>query len=162
LNDAEEGGGRLIGEGCHFVDLLTYLAGAPAATVYAVSTPDADVAPELAQSFVATLRCENGALASILYAGNGDIRLSKERIECYGGGVAAVLDDFRRLDVYEGGKKRSIKDRGDKGHEAQIDYFLKTLRGDEDPIPVETYLASTRATLALAESLRSGRPVGVK
>jgi predicted dehydrogenase len=110
---------------------------------------------------LATLRCENGALASILYAGNGDTRLSKERIECHGGGVSAVLDDFKRLDVYEGGKKKSSKDRGDKGHRAQMDHFLKAVRGGEDPPPVETYLASTRATLALAESLRTGRPIGV-
>jgi predicted dehydrogenase len=129
--------------------------------VHAVSTPDADLAPELAQSFLATLRCENGVLASILYAGNGDTRLSKERIECYGGGVAAVIDDFRQLDLFEGGKKKSFKDRGDKGHRAQMNHFLKALRGDEDPMPVETYLASTRATLAMAESLRTGRPVGV-
>jgi predicted dehydrogenase len=161
LNDAEEGGGRLIGEGCHFVDLLTYIAGAPATMVYAVATPDPELASELAQSFSATLRCANGALASILYASNGDTRLPKERVEGYGGGVAAVLDDFRRLDVYEDGKKKTVKGRADKGHRAQLDCFLEALRGEAEPPPIHTYLASTRATLALAESLRTGRPIEV-
>lgn len=162
LNDAKEGGGRLIGEGCHFVDLLTFLAGAPAETVQAVSITEPDFAPELAQSFSATLRCSNGALASIIYAGSGDTRLPKERIEGYGGGVAAVLDDFRRLDVYQGGKKKSFRGRGDKGHRAQLDCFLKTIQGAIEPPSLETYLAPTRATLALVDSIRTGRPVEVR
>jgi predicted dehydrogenase/threonine dehydrogenase-like Zn-dependent dehydrogenase len=162
LNDPEEGGGRLIGEGCHFVDLLTFLAGAPASTVQARSIADPDLAPELRQSFSATLECANGALATIVYAGNGDVGLPKERIEAYAAGIATVIDDFRQLDVYEGGKRRTSKGRGDKGHRAQIDHFLKVLKGLDEPPPVETYLASTRATLALADSLRTGRPVDVR
>src|SRR5207247_7990608 len=124
LNDPTEGGGRLIGEGCHFVDLITHIAGAPARTVYAIATPDQDVPPELAQSFTATLRCANGAIASIVYAGSGDTRLPKERVEGYGNGVALVLDDFRQLEVYVNGKKKTIKQRGDKGHAAQLESFL--------------------------------------
>jgi predicted dehydrogenase/NADPH:quinone reductase-like Zn-dependent oxidoreductase len=159
LNDAEEGGGRLIGEGCHFVDLITHLAGAPAATVQAVAVSDPSLAPELAQSFLATIRCSNGALGSIIYAGGGDPRLPKERVEGYGGGVAAVLDDFRRLDVYEAGKKSTIKGRADKGHQAQFDAFLEALLGRGEPPSTESYLASTRATLALADSIRMGKAI---
>ncbi len=159
LNDAEEGGGRLIGEGCHFVDLITHLAGAPAATVQAIAVSDPLLAPELAQSFLATIRCSNGALGSIIYAGGGDSRLPKERIEGYGGGVAAVLDDFRRLDVYEAGKQTTIKGRADKGHQAQLDAFLEALAGRGEPPSTESYLASTRATLALADSIRMGKAI---
>jgi predicted dehydrogenase/threonine dehydrogenase-like Zn-dependent dehydrogenase len=161
LNDPEEGGGRLIGEGCHFVDLVTFLAGAPATSVQARSIADPDLAPELAQSFSATLHCANGAVATIVYAGDGDVGLPKERIEAFASGVTAVIDDFRRLDVYEGGRRRTSKGRGDKGHRAEIEHFLKAVQGVEDTPPVETYFASTRATLALADSLRTGRPIDV-
>jgi predicted dehydrogenase len=159
LNDPTVGGGRLIGEGCHFIDLLTHIAGAPATTVYGVATPGADLPPELAQSFAATLRCANGAIASIVYAGSGDTRLPKERIEGYGDGVALVLDDFRRLEIYANGKKKTIKQRDDKGHAAQLEAFLGAVAGRREAPSIESYLASTRATLALAESLRIGRPV---
>jgi predicted dehydrogenase/threonine dehydrogenase-like Zn-dependent dehydrogenase len=161
LNDPEEGGGRLRGEGCHFVDLVSHLAGSPVESVQGCAAPGANLASDLAQSWVATLRCTTGALATIVYAGDGDTRLAKERIEVYGGGMAGVLDDFRRLDLYEGGKKTSSKGNGDKGHRAQVDHFLKALRGEGDvPLP-DSYLASTRATLALADAVRIGRPVGV-
>jgi predicted dehydrogenase len=162
LNDPNEGGGRLIGEGCHFVDLLMHIAGAPAKTVYAAASPDPDLPAELAQSFTATLRCANGAVGSIVYAGNGDASLPKERVEGYSGGVAVVLDDFRQLQIHVGGKKRTIRLRSDRGHRAQLECFLGAVGGKCEPPPIESYLASTRATLALAESLRSGRPVDVE
>jgi predicted dehydrogenase len=161
LNDPTDGGGRLLGEGCHFVDLLTHIAGAPATTAFAMATPDDDLPPELAQSFTATLRCANGTVASIIYAGSGDARLPKERVEGYSGGVAVVLDDFRQLEVYAGGKKKTIKQRSDKGHRAQLENFLGAAAGKCEPPPTESYLASTRATLALAESLRIGMPLDI-
>ena len=120
-----------------------------------MATPDADLPPELAQSFTATLRCANGTVASIVYAGSGDTRLPKERVEGYSGGVAVVLDDFRQLEIYAGGKKKTIKQRSDKGHRAQLENFLGAAAGKCEPPPIESYLASTRATLALAESLRT-------
>jgi predicted dehydrogenase len=161
LNDPVEGG-RLIGEGCHFVDLLTHIAGAPAKTVYAAASPEPDLAAELAQSFTATIRCANGAVGSIVYTGNGDASLPKERLEGYSSGVAVVLDDFRQLQIHAGGKKRTIRLRSDRGHRAQLECFLGAVGGMCEPPPIESYLASTRATLALAESLRSGRPVDVE
>jgi predicted dehydrogenase/threonine dehydrogenase-like Zn-dependent dehydrogenase len=158
LNDADEGGGRLIGEGCHFVDLITHLAQAPATTVHALAA-DPTAAPELSQSFVANLRCANGTVGSIIYAGNGDPRLAKERIEGFAGGIAAVLDDFSVLEIYDGGKKKSVKGHRDKGHRAQIAAFLEAAKGNVEPPPAESYLAASRATLALADSLRIGEAI---
>jgi predicted dehydrogenase/threonine dehydrogenase-like Zn-dependent dehydrogenase len=158
LNDADEGGGRLIGEGCHFVDLITHLAQAPATTVHALAA-DPTAAPELSQSFVANLRCANGTVGSIIYAGNGDPRLAKERIEGFAGGIAAVLDDFSVLEIYDGGKKKTVKGNRDKGHRAQITAFLEAAKGHVEPPPAESYLAASRATLALADSLRIGEAI---
>jgi predicted dehydrogenase len=159
LNDPKDGGGRLLGEGCHFVDLITHLVGAPATAVQAFSAAAPGTAPELAQSFVAQLRCANGAAGSIIYSSEGDRRLPKERVEVFRGGVAAVLEDFRLLEVYDGGKKRSLRG-ADKGHRSEMDAFLKAVRERTfDRHLLDSYLDSTRATLALADSLRSGESV---
>jgi predicted dehydrogenase/threonine dehydrogenase-like Zn-dependent dehydrogenase len=156
LHDPEEGGGRMIGEGCHFVDLLSHLAGAPAASVHAMAVTSPTRPLECADDVAATFRFANGVLGTLLYSGSGDPRLPKERVEAFGGGLAAVLDDFRRLELYRDGRRTVEKSRQDKGHRAEIALFVKALRGEAQPPPVETYLASTRATLALVESLRDG------
>ena len=110
----------------------------------------------------ATLRCANGAVCSIVYTGNGDDSLPKERLEGYSSGVAVVLDDFRQLQIHGGGKKRTIRQRSDKGHRAQLECFLGAVGGRCEAPPIDSYLASTRATLALAESLRNGRPIDLE
>jgi predicted dehydrogenase len=162
LHDAEEGGGRLLGEGCHFVDLLCHLAGAPAVSVHAVATPVHERALETSDDVCATLRFANGSVATLLYSGSGDPRLPKERLEAFAGGLAAVVDDFRRLELYRGGRRTVVKGAQDKGHRAQIARFLEAVAGRAEAPPAESYLHSTRATLALAESLRTGLPVDLR
>jgi predicted dehydrogenase/threonine dehydrogenase-like Zn-dependent dehydrogenase len=157
LQDPEEGGGRLLGEGCHFVDLLTLLAGSPALSGHAVAVPHPGRPIDCSDNFTAHIRYPR-AVGSIVYAGSGDSRLPKERIEVFGGGVAAVLDDFRRLHVYSAGRRRTWKSAQDKGHRAQIVRFVAAARGEVEPPAVESYLDATRLTLALAASLRSGEP----
>ena len=84
--------------------------------------------------------------------------MPKERLEAFGGGVSAVLDDFRTLTVFRGGKRRSWKSSQDKGHRAEIARFVAVAQGEVEPPPAQSYLDSTRLTLALAESLRTGEP----
>jgi predicted dehydrogenase/threonine dehydrogenase-like Zn-dependent dehydrogenase len=159
LHDPVEGGGRLVGEGCHFVDLLGHLAGAPFRSVHAVAVEQPDRALECSDELVATFRFSNGSLGTLVYSGAGDPRLPKERIECMGGGLSAVLDDFRRLEVYRGGKREVAKARQDKGHRGQVERFLEAAAGRTAAPAPESYLESSRATLALVESLRTGLPV---
>jgi predicted dehydrogenase len=158
LHDPEEGGGRLLGEGCHFVDLLSTLAGSRPLSAHAVAVPQPGRPVECSDSFTAQIRFA-GSVANLVYSGNGDPRLAKERLEVFGGGMAAVLEDFRRLDVYRAGKRRSWKSRQDKGHRAEIARFLASARREAEPPPVETYIEATRLTLSLATSLRTGQPV---
>ena len=99
------------------------------------------------------------ASGSLVYAGDGDARLPKERVEAFGGGLSAVIDDFKRLELYRGGRRSVVKQAQDKGHRAEIALFVAAAAGREQPPSPESYLASTRATLALAESLRTGLPV---
>jgi predicted dehydrogenase len=109
-------------------------------------------------SFSAQIRFD-GAIAALVYSGGGDSRMPKERLEVFGGGVAALLDDFRRLDVYRGGKRRSWKSSKDKGHREEIAAFVAAVRGQEEAPSTSSYLASTRLTLALVDSLQTGLPV---
>ncbi len=160
MNDPEEGG-RLIGEGCHFVDLLAHLAGSPFTSVYAAASPHPAAPLECSDDVVATFRFTNGSVGTLVYAGNGDTRLPKERIEVFGGGLSAVLDDFRRLEIYRNGRRTVTKHHQDKGHDAQIECFVAAIAGDSEPPPASSYISSSRATLALAESLRIGAPVQV-
>jgi polar amino acid transport system substrate-binding protein len=161
LHDPQEGGGRLAGEACHFIDLLAHLAGSRPVSVHAVAVAHPSRGLELSDDIASTLRFENGAVATLLYTGSGDPRLPKERVEAFGGGLAAVLDDFRRLELCRGGKRTLVKSSQDKGHRAEIKLFLNAVRGEVTAPLVESYLASTRATLAIAESLRTGSALEV-
>lgn len=158
LHDAEDGGGRLLGEGCHFVDLLASLAGTPAVAAHAIATPQSGRPLECSDSYAAHIRFRN-AVGTLVYSGGGDVRLPKERLEALGGGASFVLDDFRTLEVYRGGKRRSWKSAQDKGYRAELARFLASVRRERALPPAAEYLASTRLTLALVESLRTGSSV---
>jgi predicted dehydrogenase/threonine dehydrogenase-like Zn-dependent dehydrogenase len=158
LHDSAEGGGRLLGEGCHFVDLIATLADSPAVFAHAIAVPQRGRPIECSDSFTTHIRFA-GAVAALVYSGGGDARMSKERLELFGGGLAAVLDDFRALEIYRGSKRRSWKSAQDKGHRAEIARFLASARGECDPPAPDSYLDSTWLTLALADSLRNGTPI---
>lgn len=155
INDPEQGGGRVLGEMCHFVDFLTFLAGCPVSLdAHCVTTP-------AGQDVIATFEFEDGSLGTVSYLCNGDRAFSKERIEVFGGGRVAALDDFRRLDLVHHGKKRTIHSRfrQDKGHVAEWRAFSESIRKDQtEPIPFQEIRASTLATIRLAEALRHGDP----
>ncbi|MEY2441560.1 MAG: hypothetical protein QOJ46_986, partial [bacterium] len=159
LHDPVEGGGRLLGEGCHFVDLVAELAGAPAVEVQAFAVAQPQRPLECSDELTAQLRFANGSIGTVIYTGAGDSKLPKERIEVFGGGIAAVIDDFRRLELVRGGRREVVKGRQDKGHRAEVERFVRAAAGEEPAPSLEGYVASTRATLALAESLRTGAAI---
>jgi predicted dehydrogenase len=161
LHDPSSGGGRLLGEGCHFVDLAALLAGSPAVSVHAIAVPQPERPLECSDSFIVQIRFQD-AVASVTYSGSGDSRLPKERIEAFGGGIAAVLDDFRRLDVYRGGRRRSWKGAQDKGHRDQIARFLAAAAGRSPAPAPASYLDSTRLALACVDALRTGHPIALE
>jgi predicted dehydrogenase len=159
LHDPEAGGGRILGEGCHFVDVLAHLAADRITSVHATAKAQPDRPLECSDEVVAVFRFAGGGVATLAYSGGGDTRLPKERIEVFGGGLSAVLDDFRRLEVFRAGKRQVHKGRQDKGHAAQAEHFVRAVRGEVEAPSAESYFASTRATLALVESLRTAVPV---
>lgn len=156
----EEGGGRLIGEACHAIDLATYLTGSRPVRVYAdcIGGPSAPKITE-DQSFI-TLRHANGSISSIGYLAGGDRAYGKERIEVLGGGKLAVIEDFRELTTASGGKLKSDKRwQQDKGHRAEIEAFAEALlKGGPSPIPWEELRAVSLAAILAVRSLREGIP----
>jgi predicted dehydrogenase len=162
LNDLQEGGGRLLGEACHFVDLIAHLAPGRIVSVYAYAVPDLERPPEASDSVAALLRFDSGSIGSLVYTGAGHPRLPKERVEAHCGGVSAVIDDFRRLEVFAGAKRTEAKQVQNKGHGRQIERWVAAASGRARAPAPGTYLASTRATLALADSLRTGLPVELR
>jgi predicted dehydrogenase/threonine dehydrogenase-like Zn-dependent dehydrogenase len=155
INDPEQGGGRIIGEVCHFVDFLSFLCGATPVKVEAKGFSSGED-----QNAVIALTFSDGSLGTIHYACNGDRAFSKERIEVFGNGCVAALNDFRHLDLVRHGKKRSMRSwlKQDKGHVAEWQAFAESIgTGGPAPISLEEIFATTLATFRIAESLRSGR-----
>ena len=163
LNDPTQGGGRILGEVCHFVDFLCFLTGSSPVEVETRSLPNPGQYSN--DNVVCSLRFANGSQGTISYLANGDKSFSKERVEVFGGGSVAVLEDFRRLELIRGGNKRVFRSllRQDKGHRGEWEAFVASIRnGAESPIPFREIVSTMLATFALEESRCLGRPVAVK
>jgi polar amino acid transport system substrate-binding protein len=159
-HDLDEGGGRLLGEGCHFVDSLRFLAGAPVERVYAVGYGAPELPVQARDNVAIELTFSNGSIGTVLYVSDGSSRVSKERIEAFAGNRTAILDDYQALELFDpaGSRKRREK-RQEKGHQQEVESFLRAVEHGEPAVPVEELANVSLATLAVVESLRTGRPV---
>jgi predicted dehydrogenase len=162
VNDPEQGGGRILGEVCHFVDFVCYLVGASPVEVQAQTVGNSG--QYSMDNVVASLKFANGSLGTIAYFANGDKSASKERVEVFGGGSVAILEDFRRLELVRNGRKQITRARWaqDKGHKDEMQAFVDALLGKAPaPIPFEQIVGSTLATLRLQNSCQTGQPLMV-
>ncbi|MCX6069262.1 MAG: Gfo/Idh/MocA family oxidoreductase, partial [Chloroflexi bacterium] len=160
LHDAEQGGGRLIGEACHFFDFVTFLVGALPTRVWASGLPDGDQYRE--DNVVIGLEYGDGSVGTVAYVACGDRSLPKERVEAFGGGRVAVLDDFRCLETYHAGRRQIRRTwlRQDKGHRAEWEAFVAAIRsGGPSPIPYDQLMAASLTALAAVDALRTRKPV---
>jgi predicted dehydrogenase/threonine dehydrogenase-like Zn-dependent dehydrogenase len=142
--DPIEGGGRIVGEVCHFIDLMQFLTGAPPVSVFAESVSAKSSKIVDADSVFITLRFADGSNGNIAYLSEGDKSLAKERVEIYGSGKIFVIDDFRA------GK---IQDKGQRTMVRQI--CASVLKGERAPIGLFELAATTRTTFRILDSLRS-------
>ena len=162
VNDREQGGGRILGELCHFADLLMFLAASPIVEVEARGVRNAG--RYSGDNILVSLRFANGSEGTISYLANGDRAFSKERIEVFGGGAVAVLEDFRRLELVRDGRKETIHSRWrqDKGHRNEWAAFAQFVqRRCVAPIAFEDLVCSTLATLRIDESVATAKRVPV-
>jgi predicted dehydrogenase/threonine dehydrogenase-like Zn-dependent dehydrogenase len=162
INDPDQGGGRILGEVCHFVDFLCFLANATPLEVRAESVGNSG--QYSLDNVVATLKFANGTLGTITYMANGDKLASKERLEVFGGASVAILEDFRRLELVRNGQKKISRTRWkqDKGHRSEMRAFVDAACGRiPPPIPLEEVVGSTLATLRLQNACQTGQPLEV-
>ncbi|MEK9676862.1 MAG: bi-domain-containing oxidoreductase [Rhodospirillaceae bacterium] len=160
IQNRDEGGGRIIGELCHFVDLARFFTGAAITGVSADSPAKADSAGD---DVTATIRFADGSLATIAYTAMGDPSVPKELYEIYAGGQVLRLDNFRSLAVSAGGKTTtSTAGSQDKGFAGALKAFVLAVTNGTPPAVDEGELIETSlATLAVLESLRTGERVGL-
>jgi predicted dehydrogenase/threonine dehydrogenase-like Zn-dependent dehydrogenase len=153
--DPNIGGGRIIGEGCHFVDFITFLVGAAPVSVTAHALPDNGKYRE--DNVSMTFTFPDGSIGVVDYLANGDKSFPKERVEVFCGGQIAVLDDFVSLTTVRDGKKKEERGAQNKGWVDEWKFFAKAIRdGSELPIPYEQLIGVTKATFAAVESIRAG------
>jgi polar amino acid transport system substrate-binding protein len=161
--DAIEGGGRIIGEVCHFIDLMQFLTGAAPTSVYAaaVAAETGNVISE--DSVMIALQFADGSNGMIAYLAEGDSRLPKEHIEIFGEGKTFVIEDFRSARLYaDGREKKETLRQQDKGQAEETRLACAVVaEGKPAPITLQELEATTRATFRVLDSLRTGQRVKV-
>ena len=156
--DPNIGGGRIVGEGCHFVDFITYLIGAAPVSVSTHALPNNGKYRE--DNVSMTFTFPDGSIGVVDYLANGDKSFPKERVEVFCGGRIGVLDDYSSAQRIDGGKKKMERGPQDKGWVEEWKIFGNAIReSGEPPIPYEQLIGVTRATLAAVESLRTGNKI---
>jgi len=158
IQDPQQGGGRILGEVCHFVDLMQCVCGADPTEVHAVHVSGGpDMLPE--DNVILTLRFGDGSVGTILYCAHGGKAMPKEELQIMGRGRSAVIDNFAAVRLYGGG--RTVKRCSGKGQDEEVAAFLAAVRGGEPAIAATSQLAATLATLMALESLRTGQPQSI-
>ena len=155
INDMEVGGGRIIGEACHFIDLITYLTGSMVKSVCmnALGTQP----EENTDNASILLKYENGTNAVINYFANGSKAYAKERLEVYHHERTLVLDNWRKLKGYGFNNFNSASSGQDKGHQNQFNLLIESVKnGGESIIPISELVNTTLASFAAVESLKTG------
>lgn len=160
VHDPEQGRGRVIGEVCHFVDLIQHLVGSPPVRVHAETLSSAGYKPS--DNVVITIKLANGAVGSITYLAGGDRAYPRERVEVFGGGAVGVIENFKAATFTCRGRQQRVRNwlSVDRGHRGEVEALLNAIRsGGPSPVPFEEYVYTTLATFAIEESLRRGEPV---
>ncbi len=161
--DPEEGGGRIIGEVCHFIDLIQYFTGSLPERTYAETLSSSGYHPS--DNVAITLRMANGAIGSVTYVSGGDRRYPRERVEVFGGGAVGVIENFKSATFTRNGKSRKMRHwlGVDRGHQMEIESVCSAiLGGGPPPVAFEEYVYTTLATFAAEEALKQGTPVEIR
>lgn len=155
--DNDVGGGRIIGEACHFIDLMRFLAGSKIVSIQARRMGETNSVAVLEDKASITLGFEDGSFGTILYLANGAASFPKERIEVFTAGRVLQLDNFRKLKGFGWPDFKAMNlMRQDKGQDACAAAFVESIReGKEAPITAEDIFEIARATIEVAEILRA-------
>ena len=160
--DPEEGGGRIIGEVCHFIDLIQYFTGSVPIRVYAESLVSNGYAPS--DNVTISVKMANGAIGSVTYVAGGDKRFPRERVEVFGGGAVGAIDNFKAASFTQKGRRRSRRSwlSIDQGYRGEIDSLHSAInQGSSQQDAFQEHVYTTLATFAAEESLKQGRPIDI-
>ncbi|KPK67363.1 hypothetical protein AMJ87_13460 [candidate division WOR_3 bacterium SM23_60] len=158
LLDPNQGGGRIIGEVCHFVDFVRFLTQAPLRTVFAQCLGESNTSDNVA----VTLNYADGSVGIVTYHAVGDSDFPKERIEIFGDNRVCIIDDFRRATFSYQGREKHARMSQDKGYRNEISAFLNAVRsGAPGPIPFSQIIETSLATFAIHESLHTGKAISI-
>lgn len=160
--DAADGGGRILGEVCHFVDLIQYIAGSLPQRVYAESLISSH--SQSSDNLLITLKMASGSLGCITYLSEGDKAYPRERVEVYGGGMVGAIENFKSATLIHRGRKKRLRNRfaADRGHRAEIEALVDALReGGAPSVPLHEYVWTTLTTFAIEDSLKRATPVDI-
>ncbi len=158
IQDMKIGGGRIIGEACHFIDLMVYMCGSVPVKVMASALPDNQ---GLNDTVNLIIEFQNGSTGVVAYYANGAKSLKKEYFEVYAAGTTAIINDFKECSIYGSGKPQKSKLLAqDKGQKNMIEQFIGHLKEGVSPIPMDQIFATTKATFAAIKSIQeNGTPV---
>ena len=157
IQNEDIGGGRVIGEVCHFVDLMIYLTDSMPKSVYVASLDAKSEKWQSADNIAAVIEFENGSIANLTYAAVGDSAMEKERLEILAGGNSFLIDDFKKAVAFINNRPRSIRVSG-KGHNEEIAAFIEAIREKgKNPIDFKSLLYTSLTTFKIIESMRSGK-----
>ena len=157
IQDRTIGGGRIIGEVCHFIDTCSYLIGSDVVSVFATTLTKDDKSIPDEDNVNITLNYANGSTATIAYYAYGDTTMPKEYIEVFGNGLSMSMTDFRELVVYSGGKTKKEKSANqDKGFVNEFKAFKDAVKSGESAIDFESIYNTTKTTFKILKSIRTG------
>lgn len=160
--DPDEGGGRLAGEGGHFIDLMSYITGAKPTRIYASSAPDRHLPIPDNNNLI--IDFDDGSVGSIVYTSGGDKSFPKERLEVFGGGRIGVLDDFHCLTLIINRRKKVHRNwlGQDKGHKNEVEVFINSIMGNNSwPVSFNKNVITTYTTLLAVESIKQNKPFNI-
>ena len=154
----EIGAGRIVGEMCHFIDLMQYFTNEEPVKVYADCIQSKNEKLKLDDNISVVIKFNNGSLGNLVYVANGDRSLPKEHIEIFSGGKSVVINDFQNGSFHYNNRAKRISSEG-KGHRQEVKSFLTSLiEGKETPITFRSICLTTLTTFKIVDSLKTGLP----
>ena len=156
----EEGGGRILGEVCHFIDLLQFFADSNPVSVHAYNIDTTDQSIVANDNTVISIKFADGSVGSIGYFAEGGKSMPKERCEIIGGNRSAVIDNFTKVELYGKSRKQTKKFSG-KGHSEEMVEFVTALKTGKPAISMDSQIATTLASFAVLESIETGAAIKI-
>ncbi len=156
IQDMKVGGGRMIGEGCHFIDFMAFMCGSVPVKVSAIALPDSQ---GLNDTLNVNIEFENGSTGVLAYYANGAKSMPKEYFEVHAAGMSASLNDFKECTIYGKKAEKHKLTTQDKGQKKMIEAYFAGLRSGQQPIPMKDIFATTAATFGVLKSLQEAGSV---